>query len=168
MIGLGRLVLTVVTIALLAEASPESLLSAQGGTSPGANPSLGSESDVGMKAGLGRLNHAELLQGRVFEPLRTLPAARAGAIATLPEGGRQMMKFRLNQGATRSTITRSWRHRHPVLFAALVGTGAGVAFGGGLVAAGQNTEPGLSNVTFAVSFAPLGAGVGALLGYVFR
>jgi len=114
------------------------------------------------------MNHGELLKGRVFETQLTLPAARGGPTATLPVGGRQLRTFRLNQVAAGSTGTGSWRHRHPALLGALIGAGAGLAFGGVLVASGQNNEPGLSNVAFSAGFIPLGAGIGALVGYAFR
>jgi hypothetical protein len=158
-----RLVLAVATAALLAETSPAS---AQGATSVGTAPSLGSVSAVEIKPASGGIT-AQLRQSRWFETERSHPVARGGALGAVPESSRRM-KSRQSQVAPESTANRSWRQRHPALFGALVGAGAGLAFGGLLVAAGQNNEPGLSHLAFAAPYALPGAGVGALLGYALR
>jgi hypothetical protein len=80
----------------------------------------------------------------------------------------QLLISRQTQQATQSSTTRqqSWISRHPVLFGTLVGLGGGFAIGYG------SGDDGIFDdyTAFAngVFMAPIGAGIGAILGYAAR
>ena len=63
----------------------------------------------------------------------------------------------------RSQPRRSWRARHPVLFGALVGAGAGVAVELTVIPGARGGEP---HTAYLPMFSAVGAGVGALTGLI--
>lgn len=66
-------------------------------------------------------------------------------------------------GQTQDAEDRSWRGRHPMAFATLIGTAAGAAVGCGLGAAGQDSED-VSCPYLMAPFALLGAAIGSVPG----
>ena len=86
----------------------------------------------------------------------------------------QMMHDSLNRESVRSTALppgsrqqppqkRSWPGRHPVLFGALLGLGAGLAIEAAVIPGASGGEP---HSAYIPMFACTGAGIGALVGLI--
>jgi hypothetical protein len=113
--------------------------------------------------------HVPSVAARAPAPVETGPLAAAAAREV--EHLARVAAARHAQGADQPRAEgRSWISRHPVLFGAMVGAGAGAVAGGAMgsewFCSGGDDYCFLSGYGGALAGAPIGAGIGAVVGVI--